>query len=140
MINPIEMTQEEYEEYEKRREEKRRKIIEELDGEISRDERTLADKLNKLRNVDTAPEAEKKEIDGIKRRISSNKEIRTIIGDNGKDAFRHGDFIDKVLDHPRILPAPSFPNAPPLPLGGIGILALLEIRELFYKWKDDGKK
>lgn len=133
MTNPADMSQEEFQEYERKREEKRRKILAELDAEIAKDEQELKVRIARTPNLDSAPDADKKEIEDIKRRISSNKEIRWALAEPDTEAYRHNDFLDYILDRPMVI------GIAQVPVVGLGMMGLLEIRELYYKWNDEEK-
>jgi hypothetical protein len=151
MVKNAEEIQEEWDEYEREREERRKQIMQELKDEIEKDREFLKKKIQELEllqsqssisddvgeNIDSV----NKEIKEIRRRIETNVEIYEILDPNVQFYQKHGDVFDDILDRPfdshggigeggRIVT---------LPAKGIGLMMLLEIRERYYWWKEKDK-
>ncbi len=82
-----------------------------------------------------------KEIKEIRRRIETNTEIKEIIDPNTQYYQKHGDIFDDILDRPFDSHGGigEGTRQATLPLKGIGLMLLFEIRERYYKWKEKYK-
>jgi DNA repair exonuclease SbcCD ATPase subunit len=148
MVRSKEEIQEEWDEYENKREERRKIVLQDLQEELDKDNQLLLEKEKKLQNLkrftdslndsDQNLELLQNEVKEIKKRIKSNEEIKRIIDNKHQEYKKHGDMFDDILDR-------SFEShggisegtrQATLPLRGAGLVILMEIRERYYKWKE----
>lgn len=151
MVKSTEEIQEEWDKYEREREKRRKQILLELQDEIEKDQELLQKKNDELELLKSQSETSddmnenidsiNKEIKEIRRQIDSNTEIKEILDPNIQYYQKHGDIFDDILDR-------SFDShggigeggrQGMLPVGGVGLVLLLEIRERYYKWKEKDK-
>ena len=138
--------QDDWDLYEKERARRRKDILRELICEIEKDKLLLEEKRKELSKLEYYLEIaesgdirndvkeKRKEIKEIKHRIANNREIYMVMDDKG--TYDSDGFLDSILDRPFDshggIAEGSRVNA--LPLHGIGLLGILEIRKLFKKW------
>jgi len=125
--------------------------MQELHDEIEKDRELLQNKVDELEllksqsatsddvkeNIDSITE----EIKEIRRRIETNTEIKEIIDPNTQYYQKHGDIFDDILDRPFDSHGGigEGTRQATLPLKGIGLMLLFEIRERYHKWKEKDK-
>ena len=142
MVRSKEEIQEEWNEYERKREKRRKQIMQELGNEIEKDQGLLQKKIDELKllknqssisedlaeNIDSI----NKEIKEIRRRIDTNTEIKEIIDPCKQYYQKHGDIFDDILDRPFDSHGGigEGTRQATLPLKGAGLMLLLEIRPM----------
>lgn len=138
--------QEDWDRYEKERAKRREEILRELNSEIEKDGMLLEEKRLELSTLEhyleIAPSGtikgdvkeKKKEIKEIKHRIATNREIHMVMDNKGPpDGVGFLDFIlDRPFDSHEGIGEGSRVDA--LPLGGVGLIGIIEIGKLFRKW------
>jgi hypothetical protein len=151
MAKSSEEIQEEWDEYEKEREERRKLILQELKDELDKDNQLLLKKENELKYLEKVSDSSegskqdleslKKEIKEIKKRIDSNEEIKRMIDNKHQEYKKHGDIFDSLLDRPFDSHGGigEGTRQATLPLKGAGLMILFELREKYYKWKEKEK-
>ena len=151
MVKSAGEIQEEWDRYEREREKRRKQIMQELMDEIERDQKLLQKKIHELEllksqfstsdDVSENIDSLNKEIKEIKRRIDTNTEINEILDPNVQFYQKHGDIFDDILDRPFDSHGGigEGTRQATLPLKGVGLMLLLEIRERYYKWKEKDK-
>lgn len=151
MVKSKEEIQEKWNEYEREREKRRKQIMQELRNEIEKDQELLQKKIDELEllknrsatsdDVNENIDSIEKEIKEIRRRIETNTEIKEIIDPNTQYYQKHGDIFDDILDRPFDSHGGigEGTRQATLPLKGVGLMLLLEIRERHYKWKEKDK-
>lgn len=148
MVKSSEEIQEEWDEYEKKREERRKIILQELQDELDKDHQLLLIKEKELENLEQFFKSSKdsnqdlellqKDIREIEKRINSNEEIKRIIDNKHQEYKKHGDIFDDILDRPFDSHGGigEGTRQATLPFKGAGLMVLMEIRERYYKWKE----
>lgn len=142
--------QQEWYEYEKQREERRKIIHREMQDELDKDHQLLHEKEKELQSLEQwvdSSEDSKEELESlrdetkeIEKRIDLNEEIKEII-DNKHKYKKHGDIFDDLLDRPFDSHGGigEGTRQATLPFKGAGLMLLFELRERYYKWKEKEK-
>lgn len=148
MVRSKEEIQAEWDEYEKKRDERRKIILQQLRDELDKDNQLLLKKEKELQYQkqfsDSSKESKQnleslqKEIKEIKKHIESNEEIYRLIDNKHQEYKKHGDIFDDLLDRPFDSHGGigDGTRQATLPLGGTGLMILMEIRKRYYKWKE----